>query len=151
MIVGDAIHDENRKVNCPECDDETLQNKRLRPSGVRIDVCPNCQGAWFDADEMPEVLTVASQRLKPPSDARPSLRLCPKGCKRMRVFKYPQTDVLVDMCPECLGIWLDPGEFAEIREVRRQLEKSGKLDTDGSHHSLFGWISHAIKSLTDSH
>ena len=47
---------------------------------------------------------------------------------------------------------MDPGEFAEIREVRRQLEKSGKLEStasDGVTGSLFGWISSAIKSLTD--
>ena len=138
-------------MDCPECD-ETLVTKTLRPSGVKIDVCPECNGAWFDADEMPEVLSVASNELKPPSGARPSIRMCPKGCKRMRAFYYPQTKVLIDLCPQCLGLWLDPGEFAEIREVRRQLEKSGKLEPEntGITDKLFGWINTAIKSISES-
>lgn len=70
----------------------------------------------------------------------------------MRAFYYPQTKVLIDMCPQCLGLWLDPGEFAEIREVRRGLEKSGKLEPEhtGITDKLFGWINTAIKTISDS-
>ncbi|TWU04700.1 TFIIB-type zinc ribbon-containing protein [Stieleria varia] len=138
-------------MQCPECSTEKLVTKSLRPSKVAIDVCPSCHGAWFDADEMPDVLSVATADLAPPSDSRPSLRMCPKGCHRMRAFHYPQTDVLIDMCPQCKGLWLDHGEFSEIREVRRQLEAAGKLEeTQGTSGSLMGWVFSAIKALTDS-
>ena len=44
-------------------------------------------------------------------------RTCPRdaGIVLMRHFWSVKRDVVVDECPKCEGIFLDPGELAEIR------------------------------------
>src|SRR5204862_484049 len=44
-------------------------------------------------------------------------RTCPRdaGVVMMRHFWSVKRDVVVDECPKCEGIFLDPGELAEIR------------------------------------
>jgi len=84
---------------------------------------------WFDAQELEAVMDVASKELDIPSKARESETLsCPRCLSRLFHFEYPQTLVRVDMCKECRGLWLDGGEFTEIKTIRKSLEKRGKLE-----------------------
>jgi hypothetical protein len=66
-------------------------------------------------------------------------------------FRYPQTYVQVEMCPKCLGLWLDHNELKEIRLVRGHLKRADKLEEDpiyGIKGSLIAFIDKAIEELT---
>ncbi|RJP18140.1 MAG: hypothetical protein C4520_14920 [Candidatus Abyssobacteria bacterium SURF_5] len=116
-------------MRCPKCRDTNLREVRVRSAGATIDHCPRCKGVWFDAQELEAVMDVASKELDIPSKARESETLsCPRCLSRLFHFEYPQTLVRVDMCKECRGLWLDGGEFTEIKTIRKSLEKRGKLE-----------------------
>lgn len=53
-----------------------------------------------------------------PHDAKSTLHRCPKCNLVLFTFRYPQTHVDNDMCPEYRGLWLNPREFKEIKTVR---------------------------------
>ncbi len=38
---------------------------------------------------------------------------CPKGCDS-KLADEAFRDILIDRCPECGGVWLDPGELDKI-------------------------------------
>lgn len=53
-----------------------------------------------------------------------SSRVCPKcQSSKLRSIIFGQSDVVIDSCPECHGVWLDRSEFDSIttylREERR--------------------------------
>ena len=127
--------------------------KHLKSKGVHLDVCGRCNGAWFDADELGRIMSVASAELTPPDDATESNETCPKCLVLLRSFYYPQTLVKIDMCPNCYGLWLDKGEFTEIKAVRQLRQRKGELETHapvrGFKGTLLRWINGAIDSLSE--
>jgi Zn-finger nucleic acid-binding protein len=72
-------------------------------SDVKIQACKGgCGGLWFDEWTLRKV----DQPDQSAGDA---------GIVMMRHFWSVKRDVVVDECPKCEGIFLDPGELAEIR------------------------------------
>ncbi len=116
-------------------------------------VCSDCKGLWFDAKELNHVAPVASKDLKPPKDAKHTGMTCPRCRVPLVAFYYPQTYVEIDMCGECHGLWLEPGELTEIKVVREHLKKKGELETHspvvGFKGDLLRWINSAINVLSD--
>ncbi len=139
-------------MHCPKCVDSDLTRRVVRNTKVTVDFCANCKGLWFDANELNQVLPVASKDLKPPNDAKPTPMTCPRCRVPLVVFYYPQTYVKIDMCSQCHGLWLEPGELKEITVVRQHLKKKGELQTHapvvGFKGDLLRWINSAIDSLS---
>ena len=137
---------------CVKCHNQELRERRVRNGTVKVDRCPACKGAWLDAGELEALLRVAAKDLRVPPSARKSgLHDCPRcGCS-LHNFQYPQTYVKIDMCKECGGMWLDAGEFQEIKAVRRALEKDGTLEEyaqpGGVKGGLLNFIDMAIEAL----
>ena len=142
-----------RNMHCPKCVRISLKTKKVKTSKVVVDVCSNCSGIWFDANELNGVLLVASKDMSLPKDAEDTGITCPRCRVPLKGFNYPQTYVKIDMCPECQGLWLNAGEFKEIKIVREHLEDKGKLEAYapvvGVKGELLTWINSAIKSLYD--
>jgi Zn-finger nucleic acid-binding protein len=116
-------------MQCPKCPNSDLKEATVKSSGVRVDCCPLCRGVWFDAGELEAVLRVAAKELRvPPSAQKSVVHSCPRCHSSLYRFQYPQTYVKIEMCKRCGGLWLDAGEFNEIKAVRRALEKSGELE-----------------------
>jgi uncharacterized protein len=116
-------------MKCPRCRNVELVQVIPRGSSVVLDACRQCKGIWFDARELDRILDVAAKELVPPGEGQqPPTALCPKCYSPMVAFHYPQTLATVDMCRECRGIWLDGGEFGEIRAVRRKLREQERLE-----------------------
>ena len=140
-------------MRCPTCKRLDLRQKRIKGTEVVVDCCSKCRGVWFDADELNQVLDVASKELALPKEAKPTRRRCPRCQLPLYAFKYPQTYVEVDMCDDCHGLWLNPGEFKEIKVVRTTLERKGKLETHapvtGLKGDVLNWINSAIAQLKD--
>jgi Zn-finger nucleic acid-binding protein len=66
-------------------------------------------------------------------------------------FPYPQTRVTIEMCKACRGLWLDAGEFKQIRQAREQLpsleEPAQEADAGGVKGTLIRFIDAAIDQL----
>lgn len=94
---------------------------------VTVDVCRGgCGGIWFDnfelkkVDEPHEIDALALLRIERNDSLLVDYerrRNCPKcpDVVMMRHFFSPRREVEVDECANCGGIWLDPGELAQIR------------------------------------
>ncbi len=122
-----------RELLCPKCQGR-LHEQRLKASGVRVDTCPSCRGMWFERDELATHSAAVEGRLVPGMDASISRRPCPACHVPMTKFKYSGTDVEVDLCEECRGVWLDIGELKAL-EAPAEDEEGGFL---GILRGLFG-------------
>jgi len=116
-------------MQCPKCEDSKLIEKKVKGKSFHLDVCPDCKGMWFDENELAPLLKVPAKNIKVPPMALEQDIFCPKCEKPLFVFCYPQTMVLIDMCKECEGIWLDAKEFQEIQSVRNLLKKPEPPET----------------------
>ena len=139
-------------MQCPKCVHRALRPRKLKHKEVVLDACPECQGAWFDADELNRILPVASRELAVPADAEETSTICPRCSIPLTVFDYPQTYVAVGMCPRCFGLWLDHGEFTEIKAVRQLRQSRGELEVyapvGGVKGKLLQWVDGAIATLS---
>jgi len=106
---------EERGPKCPKCQDRLVE-KTIRKTGVRVDTCPACHGMWFECGELQATLLTVEGDIVPSADARATPRQCPACGIAMTAFSYSGTDVTVDLCEQCHGVWLDVGEL-------RMLEK----------------------------
>lgn len=121
-------------MKCPDC------QQLLKPidcKGIVIDECIRCKGKWFDRDGLRKAKDRADDDLRwldfdPFGKDAEQLSLalegkvCPKCSKKMSTLKYMDSKVSINKCPDCKGVWLDPGEFAKII---RYLENSVCTET----------------------
>ncbi len=130
-------------MNCPK--DQAELHADVYESDVTVEGCQFCGGVWLDDGElrrieessendyseelarMPE-LGYQAYELAQAKDGR-SLQ-CPNCGGDMEALEYARcSQVLVDVCTKCSGVWLDEGELrslevffersrAESREIR---------------------------------
>lgn len=112
---------------CPKCNGKKLKEIRTLHD-VRIDCCKACRGIWFDHGELEEIFTLAAKELTLSIDSLKQRYKCPRCSKPLYSFPYPQTDVIIDMCSECHGLWLDANELTRIQQERLKLLESGELE-----------------------
>lgn len=109
-------------MKCPDCQ-QTL--KPIDYKGIEIDECIKCKGKWFDRDELRKAKDRTDDDLRwldfdPFGKDAEQLSLasegkaCPKCSKKMSTLKYMDSKISIDKCPNCKGVWLDPGEFVKI-------------------------------------
>jgi len=93
---------------------------------VKVQACKGgCGGLWFDEWTVGKVdqpdQSAGESLLNIPQNAslkvdQSQRRKCPRdSVVMMRHFWSVKRDVVVDECPKCEGIFLDPGELAAIR------------------------------------
>jgi len=124
-------------MNCPECKTQKLSEK-MKISDVMINWCLSCGGLWFERDE----LRLAKDKkvkdakwidveLKDESidwfqfklwkdkvkfKAAKDIKLCPGCWTPLYKVNYGDSDIEIDICGICGGVWLDRGEFKKIIE-----------------------------------
>jgi len=115
-------------MNCPNCN---TQLKNIKFESQSIDVCSKCGGMWFDKDELYKVVdglisenNVDCQTSKEAYKNRPPIGLneekrfakkCPRCKTGMQTFNYAyDSNVFLDKCLYCEGIWADKGETEAI-------------------------------------
>ncbi|MCK5475341.1 MAG: zf-TFIIB domain-containing protein [Candidatus Pacebacteria bacterium] len=109
-------------MKCPKCRLEDL--KEIEINDVKIDRCKYCGGLWFDKDELKVTRDSRDKNLswldfdlwEDGSKLMVSGRSvnCPKDGKPLFKIKYGNTDVMVDICLDCHGVWLDKNELDKI-------------------------------------
>ncbi len=114
------------KMNCPKCRGRKLITISTIHM-VKVDCCKKCRGIWFESEELEEIFTLAKKDLKVSRDSIRQKFKCPKCTIPLYTFPYPHTSVMIDMCAQCSGIWLDHNELTKIQEERLTLYKKGRL------------------------
>jgi Zn-finger nucleic acid-binding protein len=110
-------------MNCPNCHSDTFEVREI--GSAKTLTCSNCQGVWFDPDELKQAETYVDRDLgwlefdlwkdvERIQVTQYADRRCPVDDQRMAAVRYGPTQVTVDTCPQCRGIWLDAGEFERI-------------------------------------
>lgn len=119
-------------MDCPKCVG-ILEKKKVE--GIEVDVCPICEGMWFDAGELEDVIRVDSKDFDYIDVGREELDgkeltaanidlnsrkgKCPK-CSDGTILLQKQYEkkhtVRIDMCPKGHGLWLDGGEIESLRK-----------------------------------
>ena len=118
---------------CPKC------GKSLHPIRVArhvLDKCMHCRGLWFDSGELADVLKDAyADEGSFPQEPDDGVAAAPVSANQCPVCRIPLQPVAslqfhgleMDTCPECQGVWLDLGEFSQIR--RHQTDLSSGAST----------------------
>lgn len=108
-------------MHCPYCH-TTLEQAII--ATVEVDYCPRCYGLWFERDELQWAKDAKDEDLKwldidlwkDTSRFRISQgkKLCPQDRVPLYETRYGDSDIHVDVCNLCYGVWLDRGEFKGI-------------------------------------
>jgi Zn-finger nucleic acid-binding protein len=111
-------------MKCPKCKSETLVSLTIEE--VAVDRCSSCDGTWFDAQELRELLAEDAQKVAllrrggAHEEVDGKKGNCPRDAgELLRVYSAVDKTVIIDACPECRGIWLDGGEFEKLFSARR--------------------------------
>ena len=106
-------------MNCPKCEGQALTPASVK--GIEVDRCRNCDGIWFDSEELTAVLNLDTKsRRGLQSHHEDTLRdqirgRCPRDqSKLFRMYSAHAESVVLDTCPTCGGIWLDAGELSKL-------------------------------------
>jgi len=119
-------------VKCPACG---AKLRLVRGRDIEVDVCPSCRGLFFDRGELKTFIDSCIEKVpegKAPS-ALPSRkeplpgalvpqanRTCPRCNKPMTTFNYAyDSNIFLDRCWNCGGIWADEGEIAAASHFLR--------------------------------
>lgn len=119
-------------MDCPKCVGK-LEKKKIE--NIEVDVCSVCEGIWFDAGELKEVLEAdakdfdyidvgreefdGKELAAAEIDLNERIGKCPR-CNNNIVLiqtRYEKNpDLVVDICPMGHGLWLDGGEIQKLRK-----------------------------------
>jgi len=109
-------------MRCPKCASEL---QAITYENIEIDRCVGCGGIWFDAHEMRELqrikgahrVDVGDKLVGRENDATQDIQ-CPRCQVRMSTMADAvQFHITFETCPECLGTFLDAGEFRDLSEL----------------------------------
>ncbi len=127
---------------CPICKIE-LSEAILHKAG--IDYCSKCLGLWFEKDELRQAKDEKDKALNwldvdlwkdtGKFKISPGQKLCPWCRLPLYETSYGDSDIKVDLCNVCQGIWLDRGEFKKIIQY---LKEKGSYEV----------LHHYVKSLS---
>jgi len=121
---------EEERMNCPKCD---VPTEEVEIKAVKVNRCPDCGGTWYDQDELRRTKDKESggsyrwidvdlwEKAEKFHVAEQSGYKCPNDGATLGTVHYGESNVAVDICPRCFGIWLDQGEYEKI--VRHLEEK----------------------------
>ena len=135
-------------MNCPTCQDKKLEEIVFFNTGV--DYCPKCLGLWFEQDELRQAKDEKDKDLnwldvdlwdkKDEFKVSPSEKVCPKDKTTLYEVRYGDSDIVVDVCNSCKGIWLDRGEFKKVIEYMKK---------KGAHEILDNYYKNIIKEAVE--
>lgn len=112
VLIADAELAAERRGTCPKCEAGLWY---LRRDGSTIEQCSACGGMWLDAGELTAALGV--YRRVDSLHGAPAGATCLRDGVELREVEFPGTQVKVDVCPECAGVWLDRGELEALRDA----------------------------------
>lgn len=108
-------------MNCPKC--ETELHKRTIHE-IEVDECSKCEGIWFEKEELRQIKDKSDSDLNwmdfeiwehPDKFKAISENIdCPNCNTKMIVLDYDNTNIEIEYCKICQGVWLDKNELHKI-------------------------------------
>jgi Zn-finger nucleic acid-binding protein len=118
-------------MRCPNCKGILC---RIDYEGIPVCTCPDCQGEFVDYSRLRRIggkqevqfEKTEAKRLKhiktgPEIEKQ---RICPRCGNLMAKGIYRTTDVIIDYCKSCRGVWLDDQELEKIQVLDEHREAS---------------------------
>lgn len=140
------------EIHCHICG-ETLLSESMGPR--ILDRCPKCRGIWLSQAQLKEILEQVSHKAEGDmaaveSDGHADIgntfapsrlaRKCPVCAMNMDNFKFEETGIWIDGCPQAHGIWLDQGE---LRLLAQRTTAPGQ-DSSGDQGTVLDAVSDLI-------
>ncbi len=107
-----------------DCPNKHGQMQKALFHNVEVDYCAECLGIWFDNGELALAKNDSDKQLnwldfdiwrdKGKFQLLPTERRCPSCRIPLVHVMYDNSNVKIDFCKHCQGIWLDRGEFKQI-------------------------------------
>ncbi|MFP4499075.1 MAG: zf-TFIIB domain-containing protein [Vulcanimicrobiota bacterium] len=111
-------------LTCPACRKVKMRPQTDPGTQLEIDFCPECHGLWFDAQELSKFFESKTLKkkfflednVKSQESVGYTISVSPRACPRCHIVLKEKHfgDVVLDICPECYGIFLDDGELVRI-------------------------------------
>ncbi len=142
-------------MQCPRCN-LTLQRNMEKNDFIVLDVCPSCEGSWFDKAEVDCLDKSVWANVGEIEFRRMGGDLECLACPKCRVGMVPLSptdakDLVVDRCLLCEGFWLDAGELEKMQDVAGLLDHRISLkdthDQRPSGWSHLRWIIYCFKKF----
>lgn len=115
-------------MKCPVCKDKDLEKVLLY--STEVDYCPSCLGVWLDKDELRKTKDEKDKDLKwvdvdlwedkTKFEISPSVKACPVCAVPLYEVAYGDSDIKVDICDMCKGMFLERAEFKKITDYLKQ-------------------------------
>ena len=109
-------------MQCPKCESPMSP---FTFSQITVDQCDACKGVWFDLRELEQLLALEGSEII--DEVSPSVGSghnemgdydCPKCLHRMsKMVHHQQPHIWYEQCPGCGSVYLDAGEFSDIKEL----------------------------------
>lgn len=118
-------------MHCPIC---KTHLRIIEAAGLELDQCPDCHGIWFDQNELRPFIDFALRYRDDIADAHYDPKKlhnaapgvdeptypCPCCQVEMTKFNYAvDSNVILDRCPECNGLWVERPEIPDIASFLR--------------------------------
>jgi len=103
-------------IACPKCLQEMF---RARHGGTEVDLCSGCHGLWLDRSEL---ASITCRPVDLPESQPPAVTSfhCPRCGSLLQERAYcGRSDILIECCSKCGGIYLDRGEMVMIRDIAK--------------------------------
>ena len=116
-------------LTCPKCLAKTLHTFNTS-EGVTVDLCDKCRGMWMDKGETARAAELETDfpdyRAVAGSAVLTNL-ICPCCGSKLHNMKYaPNSDLKIEYCQKCGGMFLDAGEMSKIETISANSEGAGK-------------------------
>ncbi|HEX4196838.1 MAG TPA: zf-TFIIB domain-containing protein [Caulobacteraceae bacterium] len=113
-------------MQCPRGHGELAAAER---HGLEVKTCPTCKGMWLEREELAQLENEAfhlDEHAKGTLvfDAEPSDGQCPECGAVLQRFNYRAYDLVLEVCPNQHGYWLDQGEDDRVLALMRKEEAS---------------------------
>ena len=133
-------------MQCPGCSGSL---RREKVQYVEFDICGECRGIWVSGEQFRalavkvaadgQVESSAKLTFEPRKVLRSNqdslTKNCPQCREPMQEFNYAyDSNVFLDRCEKCKGIWLDPNEIIDIAahiQYNLKIDAIGKGLVDG--------------------
>ncbi|MFQ6048068.1 MAG: zf-TFIIB domain-containing protein [Phycisphaerae bacterium] len=110
-------------MRCPNC---KVKTEPVSYEDVRVQMCGQCGGYWVDPLALKRILQSRQQQWPEPVKDRfiemaeqsntSRTILCLRCGLQMNKQQFKDwDDIVIDQCPRCQLIWLDPGELEKIQ------------------------------------
>jgi Zn-finger nucleic acid-binding protein len=136
---------------CPICKSDMIV---IEYSKIELDYCASCHGVWFDSGELelllestgidsthPLLSDILNSKEAKSSEKKRRCPLC--GKKMQKVTIGQQNGILIDVCKQGEGLWLDGGELNQL--IRLLVDKSSS-ETE-SKQQVINFLGEVFKGL----